>query len=415
MMKPIKILFFTLVGFVVFAAGYLLRQVGEGPRAQAGRKLTSFVEGEHNYYCPMHPHIHSDKPGTCPICNMKLVLRKQAEAAAAGVQVPTDRRQLIGVETGTAEITTERREIRAQGKVAFDETAITHVHTRVDGWIEDVYVDFTGKWVEKGQRLLTIYSPEMLASQRELLLAAKAQSILAKSTVEGTEQRNNAMFEAARARLRFWELSEDQIAQVLKTGEPIRYYTLYAHHAGLVTERKAFPHQRATPDMELYTIVDLNRVWIVADIFESDAAAIRPGQTARVSLSYLPGMAVNAKVNFIQPQVDPVTRTIKVRLEAANPSQQLKPEMFVAVDFQIPSVPALTVPVDAVLDSGVKKTVFLDKGDGRFEPRTVETGDRRDGRVAIVRGLSAGERIATSGVFLLDSETQLKSASGGGK
>lgn len=409
-MRAIKFLFFTLIALTVFGAGYLYRQVTERPHQ------TAAVE-KHDYYCPMHPHIHSDKPGTCPICGMNLVEKKPGATGTEpdhSVRIPVDKQQMIGVQTGTASITSEAREIKAQGKVTFDETAISHVHSRVDGWIEDVFVDFTGKWVDEGQPLLTIYSPEMLASQRELLLAAKAQNILAKSSVPGTASQTNAMFEAAKTRLQLWELSPDQIDKVLRSGEPIRFYTLYAHHSGLVTERKAFPHQKATPDMELYTIVDLNKVWIVADIFESDAALIRPGQNARISLSYLPGQTVNAKVNFIQPQVDPVTRTIKVRLEAANPSQQLKPEMFVAVDFVIPSAPVLTVPAEAVLDSGLKKTVFIAHGDGRFEPRTVETGDRRDGRIAVVKGLAAGEKIAISGVFLIDSESQLKTATGSG-
>jgi RND family efflux transporter MFP subunit len=408
-MRLIKILFFALIAFLVFGSGYLLRQVSERPES-AVRQASE----KHDWYCPMHPHIHSEKPGTCPICGMKLVERKTGEKAGESVRISTSKQQMIGVQTGVAEITTEARDIRAQGKVTYDETAISHVHSRVEGWIEDVFVDFTGKWVKEGERMLTIYSPEMLASQRELLLAAKARTILSKSTVPGTSNHTDAMFEAAKRRLELWEFSEDQIEQVLRTGEPIKYFTLYAHHSGYVTERKAFPHQKAGPEMELYTIVDLSRVWIVADIFESDGALIRPGQYAKISHSYAPGRSLNARVTFIQPEVDPTTRTIKVRLEASNPGQQLKPEMFVDVDLRIPSVARLTVPADAVLDSGAKKTVFIDKGDGRFEPRIVETGDRSDGRVVILRGLSAGEKIATSGVFLLDSESQLKSAIGGG-
>jgi membrane fusion protein, copper/silver efflux system len=411
-MRLIKILFFALIGLIVFGSGYLFRQVRELPQE---KKITSFVK--HDFYCPMHPHVHSDKPGTCPICGMNLVERKEGEMPSSnrGIQVSTEKQQLIGVRTGTAEVTTEARDIHAQGKVTYDETAISHVHSRVEGWIEDVFVDFTGKWVRRGEPMLTIYSPEMLASQRELLLAAKARKVLEKSTIAGTAGQTEAMFEAAKRRLELWEFSGPQIEQILASGEPIRYYTLYAHHSGYVTERKAFPHQKATPDMELYTIVDLSRVWVVADVFESDAALVRPGQNAKISLSYLPGQSLNARVTFIQPEVDPTTRTIKVRLEAANPGQQLKPEMFVAVDLRIPSAPMLTVPAEAVLDSGTRKTVFLDKGDGRFEPREVEAGERRDGRVVITKGLSAGEKIAVSGVFLLDSETQLKSAIGGHK
>ncbi len=420
-MRLIKILFFSLIALVVFGAGYLLRQVQE-PFSGMSAGPKKAVAAKHDYHCPMHPHIHSDRPGKCPICGMTLVETKPDDAPMAAnnggepmIRIPVEKQRLIGVETGYAQITSDSREIHAQGKVSFDETAISHIHSRVEGWIEDVYVDFTGKWVEKDQPMLTIYSPEMLASQRELLLAAKAQTILAKSTVPGMSSQTNAMFEAARSRLQLWELSPDQIDKVLRSGEPLRYYTLYANHSGFVTERKAFPHQRTTPDMELYTVVDLNRIWITADIFETDAPLIRPGQAAKISLSYQPGQTMWAKVTYIPPQLDPVTRTIKVRMEAANPKQQFKPEMFVAVDFPVAAAPVLTVPADAILDSGMKKTVFVDKGDGRFEPRTVETGDRRDGRIAILRGLAQGEKIATSGVFLIDSESQLKSAIGAGK
>ena len=411
-MRPIKILFFALIAFIVFGSGYLFRQVQEKPAMGTTKRPVAFAN--HDYYCPMHPHIHADKPGKCPICGMTLVERNLGEKPEEGIHISTSKRQLIGVETGFATVTHEDREIHAQGKVTYDETAITHVHTRVEGWIEEVFIDFTGKWVQKGQPMLTIYSPEMLASQRELLLAAKARTILAKSTVPGTSNQTDAMFEAAKRRLELWEFNNEQIEQILRTGEPIRYYTLYAHHSGYVTERKAFPHQKAGPDMELYTIVDLSKVWIVADIFESDGALVRVGQTASLSLAYLPGQSLNARVTFIQPEVDATTRTLKVRLEAANPGQQLKPEMFVAVDLRIPSAPMLTVPADAVLDSGIRKTIFIDKGDGRFEPRIVETGEQHDGRIAILRGLTAGEKIAISGVFLLDSESQLKSAIGGG-
>lgn len=409
-MKVFKALFFTLIAMIVFGSGYLLRQVQEGRPAvvrDGAGKVVSFDGQKHDYHCPMHPHIHSDKPGKCPICNMALVETKAdgPGTTPAGIQIDASQQQLIGVKTGFAAVTNKARQLQAQGKVTYDETAITHVHTRVEGWIEDVYVDFTGKWVERGQPLLTIYSPEMLASQRELLLAAKAKQILS-----GQQDSTARMFEAAKSRLRFWEMSDAQIEEVLRTGEPIRFFTLYAHHSGYVTDRKAFPHQKATPDMELYTIVDLNRVWIMADIFESDVAQIRPGQSAKVSVAYLPGKTLAARVNFVQPTVDPVTRTIKVRLEAANPGLQLKPEMFAAVDFQVPSTSALTVPAEAVLDSGVRKVVYVVDDGGRFAAREVQTGERRDGQVVILSGLSANEKIATSGVFLLDSESQLKRA-----
>ena len=207
-------------------------------------------------------------------------------------------------------------------------------------------------------------------------------------------------------------MTPEQIAEVERTGKPIRNLTLYSPASGYVTVRNAFPNQRITPETELYTIVDLDRVWILADVFESDAPLVRLGQAARVSLPYLGGRTLTARVAYILPQVDPQTRTLKVRLEADNPATLLKPEMFVDVEFQAPLGASLSVPAEAVLDAGLTKTVFVDKGNGSFEPRQVRTGRRFADRIEILSGLRQGERVAASGAFLLDSESQMKAPAG---
>jgi RND family efflux transporter MFP subunit len=297
--------------------------------------------------------------------------------------------------------------------VAIDETRIGHVHTKVEGWIDKVFVDFTGKLVEKGQPLLTIYSPDMLASQRELLLAAKAKTIMRDSALPSGFDQSESLLQATRRRLELWDLSEAQIDQVLKTGEPIKNITLYSPMAGYITDRKAFPQLKVMPDTDLYTIVDLSHVWIMADVFEYEAPNIHVGESARVSLQALPGKSFNARIDYLQPEVDPMTRTLKVRLNMDNPGVMLKPDMYADVEFRVNIPATLTVPADAVLNAGERKTVFVDRGNGYFEPRQVKTGEPEGDRIQILSGLSAGERIVTSGNFLIDSESQMKAAASG--
>ncbi len=305
------------------------------------------------------------------------------------------------------------RDIRTVGKVAADETRIGHVHTRIDGWIERVMVDFTGAVVRKDQPMLTVYSPEMLASQQELLLASRARDPMRNNPLASAAEHGQSLFEAARRRLQLWDLSDDQIDQVLATGQPIRSITVHAPMAGFVTARNAFPNQKVTPDSDLYTITDLSHVWIVADVFEVDVPAIRPGDVARVSFSNNSAPPLTARVNYIQPQVDPVTRTVQVRLDAGNPGMRMKPDMFVNVEFETRAAPQITIPADAVLDPGDRQTVFVDLGDGYLEPRRVTLGERSGDRVVVSDGLRDGDRVVTSGTFLIDSESQLKAAAAG--
>lgn len=458
-MKPARILIFGLLVALGFVGGYGWgRWYGKGAEAppKGGRRILYYVD-------PMHPAYKSDKPGTAPDCGMKLepVYADQglAETPAAGagrkilryrdpkypnytsdkpgvnpetgnelepvyegdaasmpmgtIRVSPEKQQLIGVTYGTVELSPGSRTIRAVGKVSYDETRIARVHAKVEGWIDQVFVDFTGKLVEKGQPLLTLYSPEMLATQQEFLLAVKGKELLKNSTLEGTLEQGDSLVQAARRRLELWDLGETQIQELVRTQKPVKNVTLESPISGYVTTRNAFPRQRIMPDTELYTVVDLSRVWIMADVFEYEAPLVRMNESAHITLSYSRGKSVHAKVNYIQPQVDPMTRTLKVRLEAENPELLLKPDMFVDVEFRVDQGKQLTVPPDAVLDSGERKTVFVDRGNGYIEPRQVEIGERMADRIEILKGLRAGERIVISGNFLIDSESQLKSAAGG--
>jgi RND family efflux transporter MFP subunit len=456
-MKAIRIIGLLVVIAAAFVGGYVYKAVKGGTAGTAekgGRKVLYWVDR-------MHPAYKSDKPGIAPDCGMKLepvyADGGAASVPAAGrkvlyyrdpkdsnykaqqpglnpetgnelepvyaddistmevgtVQITPEKQQLIGVKYEQVEVGGGSRSIRAVGKVAIDETRIGHVHTKVEGWIDKVFVDFTGKLVEKGQPLLTIYSPDMLASQRELLLAAKAKTIMQDSALPSGFDQSESLLQATRRRLELWDLSEAQINQVLKTGEPIKNITLYSPMTGYVTDRKAFPQAKVMPDTDLYTIADLSHVWIMADVFEYEAPNIRLGQTARVSLQAIPGRVFNARIDFLQPEVDPMTRTLKVRLNMNNPGVMLKPDMYADIDFLVNIPSRLTVPANAVLNAGERKTVFVDRGNGYFEPRQVKTGEREGDRIQILSGLSGGERVVTSGNFLIDSESQMKAAASG--
>jgi len=422
-LKFIGLLVLLAAGFV---GGVIWRSTAGRPQAAAKseeRKPLYWVD-------PMHPAYKSDKPGIAPDCGMQLVPvyeepggggghppeHQQAEhdhasmapMAEGTVQISPEKQQLINVQFGTVELASAAETIRAVGKVAVDETRIHHVHARVDGYIEKVYADFTGKFVKRGDPLLTIYSPEMLATQQELLLAIKGRDQLHSSTLDTVPAQMASLIEASKQRLARWELSAGQIEEVIRTGAPIRNYTLFAGDDGYITTRNAFPRQQVTPAMDLYTLVDLSRVWIIADIFEADAASIRMGAPALITAAYDRALSLRGAVSYIQPEFDAQSRTLKVRIEVPNPGLRLKPDMFVDADFRLATAPRLAVPADAVLDTGERKTVFVDRGEGNFEPREVETGEHIDGRIAILKGLKQGERIVTSGVFLIDSESRLR-------
>ena len=409
-MKP------TLVVLVVAAAflgGLELERWRAKPAAAgtAERKVLYWVD-------PMHPWYKSDKPGIAPDCGMKLVPMYAGEqlpnrVAANAVQVSPEKQQSIGVEYGTAEYETTADTIRAAARVTLDDTKIVKVQTRLEGWIDRVFADFTGKYVKKGDPLATVYSPDALATQQEFLLALRAQHTMHDEAMPAMAAGNDNLVAAARKRLELWDISGPQIDEVGRTGKPIENLTVYAPASGYITERNAFPKQHVTPDTVLYTLADLSSVWVVADVFEYEAAGVRLGQAATLTLDYLPGRTFYGRVSYILPGVDPASRTLKARIEFANPGGLLKPDMYGQVEIHTGGARRLMAPESAVLDSGDRQVVYVDRGNGNLEPRPVRVGEHAGGKVEILAGLRAGERIVTSGNFLLDSESQLKAASGG--
>ncbi len=422
-MKIFRVLLVFLLILTAFAGGYVYARWHAFSGAS---KASATKERRVLYYVDsMHPEFKSDKPGPAPdgMALVPVYADESPSPSAAPetannlpmgtIQVTPRKQQLIGVRYGLPSMDASVKTIRAVGKVTPDEQLIAHVHTRVDGWIDKVLVDFTGKLVERGQPLLTLYSPDLLASQEEFLIAVKSKGLMQSSTFAAAVGQSDSLIAASRRRLQLWDLSDGQIDDIARTGQPVTNITVFSPVSGYVMARNAFPKQRITPDTELYTITDLTKVWIVADVFEADASLIHANQIVTIESSYgLPGV-LKGIVDYIQPQIDPVTRTLKVRINAENPRMALKPDMFVDVNFRIALPPRVTVPMDAVLDSGLKKTVFVDRGNGYLEPREVRTGEHFGDRIEILEGLKVDERIVTAGTFLIDSESQLKSASSG--
>ena len=267
--------------------------------------------------------------------------------------------------------------------------------------------------VQKGQPLLSIYSPDLVSTQQEFLLSLKAKKTLGKSDFPEIASSANSLYAASRKRLELWDIPEKQINEIERRGEIVKALTLYAETGGYVLTKNAFQRQKITPDTELYSIADLSTVWVIADIYEYEMQMIRVGQPATMNLSYYPGETFTGKVTYIYPQLDAQTRTMKARIEFPNRNLKLKPDMFANVDFQIVYPRQVSVPEEAVLDSGEEQIVFVALGDGYFEPRKVQLGAKVDDRYIILSGLQAGEKIVTSGNFMIDSESRLKSSMGG--
>ncbi len=369
------------------------------------------------YSCPMHPQVTSDKPGVCPICGMNLEKVPEAGVLPGGEPMPAgtvyirpERQQLIGVQLGEVQEKSLSGTVRAVGRLALDETRVARVQTRIEGWIDQVFVDFTGKSVRKGQPLFSVYSPELVATQQELIISRKSLDKLKTSTFPDARTGAETLYRSTRERLRLWDLSDAQIREIERRGTPSRSVTLYAPQDGFVLTRNAYPGQRITPDTELYVIADLSRLWVLADVYEYELPLIQVGQKADLTLTAFPGRVFHAKVSFIYPQVEASTRTLKVRLDLPNPDHLLKPDLYAQASFAIDHGRELVVSQESVLDSGTEQTVFVARGNGYFEPRTVSLGRRVAGDVVVLKGLSAGEKVVTSAVFFVDSESKLRPA-----
>jgi Cu(I)/Ag(I) efflux system membrane fusion protein len=372
------------------------------------------------YTCPMHPQIIRDKPGQCPICGMDLVPMKEEAGAEvtgsegledrAAIHVDSRRRQLIGVKTEPASFRPLTKTIRTVGMVMPDEERISHVHTKVAGWIEKLYVDFVGQDVAKGEPLAAIYSPELVQTQEEYLLALRGRERLKDSPFESARTGSQALVASTRRRLELFDIPAADIKKIEQGGEPKRTMTLYSPVSGYVMDKKVLDGMYVQPGTEMYTITDLSRVWVEADIYEYELPFVRVGQNAALALSYIPGRKYKGKIAYIYPTVEEKTRTVKARFEFSNPGLELKPGMYADVEIDTGGGSALLIPESALIDTGVRQIVFVEEGEGYFVPREVQIGRRSDQMVEIISGLREGDMVVTSGSFLIDSESQLRAA-----
>jgi Cu(I)/Ag(I) efflux system membrane fusion protein/cobalt-zinc-cadmium efflux system membrane fusion protein len=380
---------------------------GEGPCAGG-------AEPEY-WQAPMDPTFIRDEPGKSPM-GMDLVPVCPDEGSGGTdtgqVRVDPATLQSIGVRTAPVEIRDLHRRVRAVGRVTWDERRVAHVHTKVQGWVEKLYVDYLGQEVRRGQPLLEIYSPELVATQEELLLAARYRDATGESAFGDVVAGGESLYRATRRRLELWDISDREIDRLLESGEVKRTLTLNAPTSGVVTSLEVRSGMEVAPNDNLYTIADLSTVWVVSNAYEYELPWIRLGQTASFELSYLPGRRFTAPVTYVSPFLDPETRTARVRIEVPNSDGQLKPEMFGNTIIEAePREDAIAIPSQAVIRSGRRTLAIVALGDGRFAPRDVVLGlETDDGWSQVLDGLSRGDRVVVSSQFLIDSESKLQEA-----
>ena len=444
-----------LIYFVACSQTKQVEKKSVAPAAKKEHKILYYVD-------PMHPSYKSDKPGIAPDCGMQLTPVYADDPAETKQETKKERKILYYVDAmnpshrsdqpgkapdgmdlqpvyadeegdtssvpGTVKLSGRKQQlinlkvvevqqaatggnIRTVGTFQYDETKIAKIHSKIEGWIDHVYIDYTGQLVHRGQPLFSIYSPELVATQQEYLLAVKAEKSLGGSAFPDVSSGSKALRASAYQRLKLWDVSDQQIKKLEETGMPMTTITFYSPVSGFVTEKNVFEKQRITYDTETYSIADLSTIWLMADVYEYEASRVHVGQKATMTLSYDSGRSFEGKVTYIYPALNEMTRTLKVRIEFSNRDFALKPDMYANVELQTEQqASGLVVPEEAVLDSGNRQVVFVAKGEGEFEPREVKTGGHINGNVVIASGLNAGEKVVASGNFLLDSESQLKSA-----
>lgn len=318
--------------------------------------------------------------------------------------------QTIGVTYTTVRRAPLKRTIRTVGLLQMDDEKIARVHVKVAGWIEKVDLNYVGKLVKKGQPLFTLYSPDLVSTEQEYLIARKGQQYLSKTPYSDVSSEADSLLSATRDRLRLWDITDAQIHDLETSGKATRAMTLYSPIDGFVISRNAYEQTYVTPQTELYDIADFSTIWVYADIFEYEAPYVHVGQAAQMQLSYFRGKTYRGRVDYVYPTLDPKTRTIKVRLTFPNPGYELKPDMYADVQLTLDYGTETLVPSQAVLNSGTRQVVFISKPDGYFEPREIKIGDQFNGQTVVLAGLKPGERIVKSGNFLIDSESRLGAA-----
>lgn len=335
------------------------------------------------------------------------------------VEISPEQQKLIGVKTIKVALRQVQKVIRTVGRIEADEGRQATINSKVEGWIEKLYVETTGSHVQKGQPLAEIYSPELMATQQEFLTALKWKKELASAKAEIKQGASpelslmltrdaEAMITASRQRLLLWDVSEGQIKSIEESGKTIRTLTLYSPVSGFITQKMAVAGMKVMPGEKLFDVADLSKLWVIADIYEAELALIKVGDKAAITLAYLPGREISSQIDYIYPSITAETRAVKVRLKLSNHNNQLKPQMFTNVEIKINLGKKLMIPESAVIDTGKSMVAYVDLGSGAFEPREIKAGLRTDGYIEVLRGLNPGEKVVSAANFLVDSEAQMK-------
>lgn len=414
----------TRTGWIVAVAALIIAGAGGWVLRGSTTAPSVVVEGHDHtseiayYTCPMHPSVKADSPGSCPICGMDLTAVPRSgtpvsavEPTSGFIELTPQQQQMIGVTVGEVTAREARTEVRAVGRVVYDETRLADVNLKVSGWVQDLYADHVGKAVRRGDPLLTVYSPELVASQEEYLLAYRGMFGMEQGS--GVATWNQRLLQTARERLALWDMTDEQIADLDRTGKRSTAVTVYAPTDGIIIERMAVAGMFVKPDMRLYRIAQLDSVWILADVYENELPFVRVSQRATITPSYLPRESFEGAVDYVYPALDAKTRTATVRIQTGNRQGTLKPGMFADVLLHRTQDTRLLVPEPAVIFSGRRRIVFLDLGEGRFKPREIFLGRRFLSGYQVLSGLKPGDRVVTSANFLLDSESKLKNVLAG--
>jgi len=382
--------------------------------------------GKQLYTCSMHPFIIKDKPGTCPICGMELI-KKVDGAADTGAQTPeqkqqaemighvslsTTQRVMANVATVVAKQGTLNKEINAVGIVQYDQSRQAKVTAWVAGRIDKLNVSSVGAFVSKDKPVAEVYSPDLVATQQEYLLATKSRDQLKSSPIPSISQNGDGLVASARQRLMLFGVKESQIAELEKAGKPNIRLPIYTPLSGIVIEKMVQQGQYVNTGDVLFNIADLSKVWVEIDIFENEVPYVRVGQQVEIRSAMEHGALFTGRISFIYPFHDPKTHTVKARVEMANPKYMLKPDMFVNAIIRVPLVKGIILPVTAVIDTGKRQVVWVETAAGMFEPRDVQAGERIEDKIQILSGIKAGDKVAVSGGYLIDSESQLKGGGG---
>lgn len=458
--KSKKHLIFPLfVLLALFAIFFISCSSDKTPADKADTHHHTDKEGQ-LYTCGMHPEVILDKPGQCPKCGMNLVPLKKNNQPAAQVEKTKGERKILywqapmnpeeiydkpgkskmgmdlipvydnqvssgsaiqidpatvqnmGVRTVPVERTNFSRSLRTVGVITYNEEHIYVVSSKISGWIEQLAVNFTGQEVHKGQTLLQVYSPELVTTQQEYLLAIKNKEIIGNSSYSGIREGAESLLNASRQRLAYWDIPESEIKKLESSGQVSKTLKLVSPANGVVIHKNALQGMHIKEGMDLYRIADLSTVWLEASIYDNEAPWIKEGQSAELELSYAPGKTIKGKISYLYPYLNEKTRTLKVRIEFPNPDLRLKPGMFGNVRIAAKTIKnALVVPSEAIIRSGQRNLVFLAKGKGRFEPREVRIAEESDnGKIRIISGLSGNEKVVISAQFMLDSESRLQEA-----